>query len=409
MITPVVASVGHGYTSLWYMTRATGLVSLILLSATVVLGIVASVGWTTERWPRFLSQSVHRNLSLLCIVLIAVHVVTTVVDGFVPISLLDAVIPFQTPYRPLWVGFGAVALDLLLAVAITSGFRRRIGVRAWRGIHWLAYLCWPIALLHGLGSGSDTRLSVALFVTIICAASVVAAVGWRLVTGRGFAPSRRITAAVVGLGTIIVILVVAVTGPLGPGWSRRAGTSPALLAQLNAAFASTGASSTGASSTSSGSSSTSSGSSSTSSGSSSSTTAPTQPTAPSSSGGTVPRPPFTASVQGTYQTSAPNRDGQVSVVLTMTPSGATSTPLVVKLIGTAVNGGVAMSSSQITWGQDTGSVTALQGSTIGATMSGPGGSLDLTMDLALDQSKGTVTGTVSGTTGSATNGEGSGA
>ena len=390
MITPVVASVGHGYTSLWYMTRATGLVSLILLSATVVLGIVASVGWTTERWPRFLSQSVHRNLSLLCIVLIAVHVVTTVVDGFVPISLLDAVIPFQTPYRPLWVGFGAVALDLLLAVAITSGFRRRIGVRAWRGIHWLAYLCWPIALLHGLGSGSDTRLSVALFVTIICAASVVAAVGWRLVTGRGFAPSRRITAAVVGLGTIIVILVVAVTGPLGPGWSRRAGTSPALLAQLNAAFASTGASST-------------------SSGSSSSTTAPTQPTTPSSSGGTVPRPPFTASVQGTYQTSAPNRDGQVSVVLTMTPSGATSTPLVVKLIGTAVNGGVAMSSSQITWGQDTGSVTALQGSTIGATMHGPGGSMDLTMNLALDQSKGTVTGTVSGTTGSATNGEGSGA
>jgi sulfoxide reductase heme-binding subunit YedZ len=388
MITPLLA-VGHGYTSLWYMTRATGLVSLILLSATVVLGIVASVGWTTERWPRFLSQSVHRNLSLLCIVLIAVHVVTTVADGYVPIGFLDAVIPFRTPYRPLWVGFGAVALDLLLAVAITSGFRKRIGVRAWRGVHWLAYLCWPIALLHGLGSGSDTRLSVALFVNIICVASVVAAVAWRLVTGRSFSPSRRIVAAVVGLGMIITIGVVAVVGPLAPGWSRRAGTSPALLAQLNASFASSGTSSASP-------------------GSPSTTTAPTQSTTAPSSGGAVPQAPFTNTVQGTYQTSAPNRDGQVSVVLTMTPSGAAATPLVVKLIGTAVNGGVAMSSSQITWGQDTGSVTALQGSTIGAAVSGPGGSMNLTMDLSLDRSKGTVTGTVSGTTGSTTHEKGSG-
>jgi hypothetical protein len=92
----------------------------------------------------------------------------------------------------------------------------------------------------------------------------------------------------------------------------------------------------------------------------------------------------------------------------MTPSGAAATPLVVKLIGTAVNGGVAMSSSQITWGQDTGSVTALQGSTIGAAVSGPGGSMNLTMDLSLDRSKGTVTGTVSGTTGSTTHEKGSG-
>jgi len=114
------------------LDRATGLISLILLSATVVLGIVASVGWTTERWPRFLSQAVHRNLSLFCIALIAIHIVTTVADGYVPISYLDAFIPFLTPYRPLWIGLGALAFDMLLAVGITSGLRRRIGVRAWR-------------------------------------------------------------------------------------------------------------------------------------------------------------------------------------------------------------------------------------------------------------------------------------
>jgi sulfoxide reductase heme-binding subunit YedZ len=379
MITPILA-VGHGYTSLWYLTRATGLVSLVLLSATVVLGIVSSVGWTTERWPRFLSTSVHRNISLFCLALIGIHVVTTVADGYVPIGFLDAIIPFRTAYRPLWVGFGALSLDLLLAVAITSGLRRRIGVRAWRGVHWLAYLCWPIALLHGLGSGSDTRLSLALFVNVICVIAVVGAVGWRLITGRSFSPGRRVIAAVVGAVSLVVIGIVAAVGPLSPGWSHRAGTSPALLAQLNASFGATSSSS----------------SSSTTPGAPATTVpAPSQSTtAPAT--GAVPVPPFSTTVQGTYQTSAPNKDGQVAVVLTMAHSGSTAPPLTVKLIGTAVNGGVAMSSSQVTWGQETGSVTALQGSTIGATVSGPNGSADLTMQLNLDQANGTLTGTVSG-------------
>lgn len=367
---PMVAAVGHGSTALWYLTRATGLVSLVLLSATVVLGVIASVGWTTERWPRFLSQAVHRNLSLFCLVLIGLHIVTTVADGYVPIGYVDALIPFRTPYRPLWVGFGALAFDMLLAVAITSGLRRRIGTRAWRNVHWLAYVCWPIALLHGLGSGTDARLSLALIITGLCVASVVAAIGWRLVTGRGTSLQRRVAAGVVGAVTLVGIGAVAVSGPLRSGWSHRAGTSPAVLAELNAGFQSS---------------------------SGPATTAP-----PSSSGGS-PSPPFNQSVQGTYQTSTPDQNGQVSVVLTLTPSGTSTSPLVVKLNGTSVNGGVSMSSSQVTWGSETGKVTTLQGSTIGATVSGPTGSVDLTMQLNLDQANGTVTGTVSGT--SAGNGQ----
>ena len=184
MMAALVATVGHGSTALWYLTRATGLVSLILLSATVVLGTVASVGWTTDRWPRFLSQSVHRNLSLFCLALIAIHVVSTVGDGYVPIGLADAVIPFRSPYRPVWVGLGALAFDLLLAVALTSALRRRIGVAVWRGVHWLAYACWPIAVVHGLGSGSDARLPGATLVFVACTGSVAAAVAWRLVAGQ---------------------------------------------------------------------------------------------------------------------------------------------------------------------------------------------------------------------------------
>ena len=100
MMATLVATVGHGSTALWYLTRATGLVSLIVLSATVVLGTVASVGWTTDRWPRFLSQSVHRNLSLFCLALIGIHIVSTVGDGYVPIGLSRRCHPVPVPLPP---------------------------------------------------------------------------------------------------------------------------------------------------------------------------------------------------------------------------------------------------------------------------------------------------------------------
>ena len=231
----LVATVGHGSAALWYLTRAAGLVSLILLSATVVLGTVASVGWTTNRWPRFLSQSVHRNLSLFCLALIGIHVVSTVGDGYVPIGLADAVIPFRSPYRPIWVGLGALTFDMLLAVALTSALRRRIGVAAWRGVHWLAYACWPIAVVHGLGAGSDARLPGATLVFVVCVGSVVAAVAWRLAVGRARSVTWRVGGAIGAAAVVVVIAVFAEVGPLRPGWSHRAGTSSALLAQLSGA------------------------------------------------------------------------------------------------------------------------------------------------------------------------------
>ena len=364
----LVATVGHGSTALWYLTRAAGLVSLILLSATVVLGTVASVGWTTDRWPRFLSQSVHRNLSLFCLALIGIHIVSTVGDGYVPIGLADAVLPFRSPYRPVWVGLGALALDLLLAVAITSALRRRIGVAAWRGVHWLAYACWPIAAVHGLGSGSDTRLPGAMLVFVVCTASVAAAVAWRLAVGRVRAPSWRLGGAVAGAAVLLVITAFAMAGPLRPGWSHRAGTSSALLAQLSSSAAT----------------------------SYSGATAPSSPSRSSSTSvsSAIPAAPFQTSVSGTVATSPPDANGESQVTLTMKLAN-TSAPLQVRIIGPAVNGGVAMRRSAVSFGPLTGQVTALDGSTIGAVVNGGSGSLSLTMSLSLDPNAGTLTGQVS--------------
>ncbi|HXZ61301.1 MAG TPA: ferric reductase-like transmembrane domain-containing protein, partial [Acidimicrobiales bacterium] len=207
-----LSTVGHGSSALWYLTRSTGLVSLILLSATVVMGTIASVGWTTEQWPRFLSQAVHRNLSLFCLALVGIHIVSTVGDGYVPIGIADAVIPFRSPYRPIWVGLGALAFDMLLAVAVTSGLRRRIGTSAWRGVHWLAYVCWPVAVVHGLGSGSDPRLPGALLVFVLCVGSVAAAVTWRLAVGHARSAGWRAVAALSAAAVLVAIAAFAALG-----------------------------------------------------------------------------------------------------------------------------------------------------------------------------------------------------
>lgn len=365
--------VSHG-TALWYLTRATGLVSLVLLSGTVILGIISSVGWTAHRWPRFLSQAVHRNLSLFCLALIGIHIVTTVADGFVPIGYLDAFVPFLTPYRPLWIGLGALTFDMLLAVAITSGLRRRIGTRTWRGVHYLAYVCWPIAVLHGLGSGTDTRLPIMALIEVVCIASVVGAVGWRIVAARGMPNVGRLATAGATMVVVIGIGVFAVAGPLRPGWSKRAGTSAALLAQIAAKFAAQSAASP--------------------SGTSASPTVPstTQPASTSA----LPTVPFTASVTGTVATSSPNSAGDVTVQLTLQVQG-TNAPLVVRLSGPAVNGGVSMTTSNVTFGTEQGAVTGLDGSNVQATVSGPSGRVDLALQLTIDQNAGTISGSVSGT------------
>jgi predicted ferric reductase len=170
----------HG-PGLWYATRATGLVTLLLLTASVLLGILTAGRFSTRRWPRFLSQGLHRNLSLLVLVFLALHVGTTVIDTYTSIPLAAAVIPFASSYHTAWLSLGAVALDMLLALVATSLLRTRIGHRAWRRVHWLAYACWPVAVAHGLGIGTDRNATWVLVLTLACAAAVLAAGTWRLV------------------------------------------------------------------------------------------------------------------------------------------------------------------------------------------------------------------------------------
>ena len=174
---------------LWYATRAAGLVALVLLTATTALGLLTAGRVSTRRWPRFLVVGLHRNISLLALAFLALHIGTTVVDTYTSIGLQDALVPFLSGYKRFWLGLGAIASDLLIAVSVTSALRRQIGLRWWRAVHWSGYLCWPIALSHGLGIGTDASRSWVWYLAIGCGCAVAAAAIARTVE---LLPNRRL-------------------------------------------------------------------------------------------------------------------------------------------------------------------------------------------------------------------------
>ena len=176
---------------LWLAGRATGLVALILLSATLVLGTLDATRASSPRWPRFVVGAVHRSASLLAVAFLVVHVVTAVVDTYAGIGWLETIVPFVSGYQPFALGLGTVAIDLVLAVMVTSVLRHRLTYRWWRAVHLTSYGCWLLALVHGLLiGGADSRIDWVLAVDAACLIAVCAAVLRRGVP-RTVTPSRR--------------------------------------------------------------------------------------------------------------------------------------------------------------------------------------------------------------------------
>jgi sulfoxide reductase heme-binding subunit YedZ len=186
-------------TALWYLGRASGVVSLVLLTIVVALGIVTRSGRPLPGLPRFAVTAVHRSASLLSLVFLGVHIVTLTLDPQSQLRWIDAVIPFTGRYRPLWVGLGALSFDLIVALIVTSLLRHRIGRRTWRGIHWAAYALWPFALLHTVGTGTDMTHGWLMWTVIGSVVAGLALVGWRLsetfLDSRGRVHGTRIPSA----------------------------------------------------------------------------------------------------------------------------------------------------------------------------------------------------------------------
>ena len=352
-----------GPTTLWYLSRGTGVVSLLLLTAALVLGVAGSL----RARPRVLLAGLHRNLPLLAIAFVTAHVLTTVADGYAPIGVKDAIVPFLSPYRPVWLGLGTVAFDLLLALVVTSLLRARIGLRGWRAVHWLAYLSWPVAVMHGLGTGTDGKAGWLLVLTVVCTFAVVAAVVMRLVLTPGLAGERRLVALGTVSAVLLVLFIWAKTGPLQHGWALRAGTPKSLIPTASRSVSTTAKTATA--------------------------TVQQAPATPL---------PYTATVSGSLTQGQPNSSGIATVQINARTSGPVAGRLRATLYGVPLNGGgLSMQSSDVAYATAgssaayRGPVVALAGTHITAVVTNAEGKhLRLELDVRVTPSSGSVGGTL---------------
>ncbi len=166
--------------AIWYVMRGSGVVSLLLLTGVVGLGIATSRRWSPKRTPRFVTAGLHRSIALLAVVFVALHVLSAVFDPYAVVGVAAVFVPFVAGRSAFWVGLGALSLDLVVALIVSSLLRSHLSPRLWRGVHWLAYAAWPLALAHGVGMGSDNGTIWLQAIAAGCVGAVLALVGWRL-------------------------------------------------------------------------------------------------------------------------------------------------------------------------------------------------------------------------------------
>jgi sulfoxide reductase heme-binding subunit YedZ len=357
--------------ALWYLTRGTGAVSLVLLTLSVALGVADVQRWSAPRLPRFVVDGLHQTVSLFVVVTVAIHVITTLLDSFAPIRLVDVAVPFVSAYRPLWIGLGALALDLLLALVITSLARTRLGYRGWRAVHWFAYACWPIALLHGLGSGSDIRGGFVFVLSLACAAAVAIAIAARLLGTEGPRGTRvGVLGAMAAAAAALAIWLPA--GPLARGWAARAGTPHSILAVAHGQSAGPRGGRAGSPAT-------------------------RRAARPATAGLSAP---LTSPVTGRIG-EVVNPNGGATVQLTLDLQRGPFAHMNVRLLGqAAVGGGISLTNGQVTLGANgspatyRGPVSSLNGGQLNALVRRSGGSgVAVSLALQIDRSTAHVAGT----------------
>lgn len=345
---------------LWYISRSAGFVGLALLGMIGILGIITAGKFTPKRGSRFLAPEIHRSLSLLAVVVLAIHVASAVLDKYSHIGFRDIFVPFVSQYRPVWVGLGAAAVDLGIAIMVTSLLRVRMGYKSWKLVHWASYPIFVLSVIHGLGTGSDSAITLGKAIYLIVGGSFILAVLARLMSAKVFG-ARRALLYGTSFAMPLVVVAWAFSGPFTNSWTKRA--SGNFLG--SAAGASVGV------------------------------TTPTVPVL------AIP-PGYSSPWSGRIDQSAPNSQGEVALRLIGPLSGSPGYQLSIVLIGVAEDGGISMNSSrvEIATGRGTpvyrGTVTSLQGATIASQITTASGSqINFTAVLSLNNNGSAFSGKVS--------------
>lgn len=178
--------------ALWLLGRGTGVATLVLLTASVVLGLLTAGGLVSRELPRFALTEIHRRASLGAAVLLVLHLCSPWLDPVAQLRAVALVVPFLGARNPVWWGLGTLAADLVMVLVVTSLLRRRMPHVVWRRLHWLSYGAWPLAFLHGLGSGTDAGTWWVRGMAAGCSVAVVSAAGYRLAALDGVAARRTV-------------------------------------------------------------------------------------------------------------------------------------------------------------------------------------------------------------------------
>jgi sulfoxide reductase heme-binding subunit YedZ len=169
----------------WYAARAGGVVAYVLLTTVVLLGLQMSSRRQLQLWPRIAIEDVHRFAAFAAGSFVVVHIVAIAIDSYLPFSFQSLVVPFISKYRPTWVGFGIVAAELMLAVAIANRLRGRIlSYAAWRRTHYATFAVWAAAAVHGVASGTDRNSAWLVALEVVGVGAVVGMTVWRIVQPR---------------------------------------------------------------------------------------------------------------------------------------------------------------------------------------------------------------------------------
>lgn len=350
---------------LWYISRSAGFVGLALLGLIGVLGIITAGNLHFGRGSRFVAPEVHRSLSLFAIVILAIHVGAAVLDKYSRIGFKDIFIPFVSQYRPIWIGIGAIAVDLGIAVLLTSLVRVKMGYKSWKVVHWLTYPVFALSIIHGLGSGSDSSILLGKVVYIAVGGLLLVGVFIRLASTKDLAKHKKVFLAFTTIAIPVVVISWAFVGPFTTSWPSRAqgGLRQAVLASAQVPVA--------------------------------------RKTSQVSSAPFILPVGYTSQWKGNVEESPTNSQGELAIRLLGNLSASKGYEFSIVLIGTPQDGGVSMASSIVEIANPTGTtvykgtVTSLSGSTIVCSLSDSTGN-DVTLTAVLNlSSSNTFSGSIS--------------
>lgn len=205
------------HTLSWEVARVGGMLAYLLTTASVALGLLLSLKAYSTRWPRFITNELHRHVTSLSLVFIAIHTLAVLLDPFTGFNLGEVFFPMASHYRPLWIAFGIVGAYLAIAIWLSEYVRRFVGYAWWHRFHMLAFVVFLLGAVHGLGTGSDSSAGWALALyggsVLIVAALVLVRIG------RGVPDRLRGGLATGVMASVLALAVFTVAGPMRPGWN----------------------------------------------------------------------------------------------------------------------------------------------------------------------------------------------